>query len=442
MQRLQAGTRSTRRAQGKTDVASNSLSPKFLKDLRFGVADPASDTLTVRCPLGHCRETARVAWFGKAQGRVHRLASSFLQVELMQQGQRGDLVIGKELLRISSIVDKGTLVTWLPLTSVDGDCAAELCLVMRYLQGEARARGEFVCHRAWGIAGCRLQASAWCLSALCFVANRPLTPSYAITAREERERAANNGAGQPDLNPGEGRGAGSKVSKALFTDLSQPGWDSAARPTVSATVSVLAPTTPPKGVEQAAAGTPATASRMKNVSNNSATSAHQQPQQLQQQQQQQERTAAVHQQQRHHHHTAGGGRRGRGLGLGLPWLVRALVGKARGLCVPHNSAWLVGGITALVYLTRLRSPHEVRAQRATGDAQCALSIHGRPPRTEPAAHSMLRRRSWTCPARWACASGRMPLSGTVSGTARASEGRNRAQTCILWRRVGVDCRTP
>mmetsp|Transcript_20181 Transcript_20181/g.43973 ORF Transcript_20181/g.43973 Transcript_20181/m.43973 type:complete len:315 (+) Transcript_20181:300-1244(+) len=110
-------------SEAKTDVSYNDAEPKFLKDVRMSVPVPETDVL---------------------------------RIELLQVGPRGDLVVGKDDLRVLSVVNKGTVVHWFGLKTIDGDVGAELCLVLRYLSAAA---------------------------------NRPMSPSYAIATREAKERA-------------------------------------------------------------------------------------------------------------------------------------------------------------------------------------------------------------------------------------------------------------
>lgn len=58
-----------------------------------------------------------------------------MQIELMQVGPRGDLVVGSDELRVISITAKGTIVHWFELKTSSRMLGAELCLVLRYLSG-------------------------------------------------------------------------------------------------------------------------------------------------------------------------------------------------------------------------------------------------------------------------------------------------------------------
>mmetsp|Transcript_27326 Transcript_27326/g.69546 ORF Transcript_27326/g.69546 Transcript_27326/m.69546 type:complete len:328 (-) Transcript_27326:98-1081(-) len=166
-------------AEVKTDVARNSASPKFLKDVRMGVADPDADVL---------------------------------RMELLQCGPRGDLVVGSDELQVSSIVNQGTVVHWFELTSFDEEVTAELCLVLRYLQAGG---------------------------------NRSMTPSYAIAAREAKQRALDSSQADDSMQ---------QPSKAIFTDLQGKdqaeagGAPTAAAATATPPGSAMAPNTPARSV--------------------------------------------------------------------------------------------------------------------------------------------------------------------------------------------------
>lgn len=103
--------------------------------------------------------------------------SDYLRIELLQVGPRGDLVVGSDELRILTITSKGTIVHWFALKTASRNVSAELCLVLRYLSAEV---------------------------------NRPMSPSYAIAAREARERALE--APRTPTGP----------SKSAFIDLPSP----------------------------------------------------------------------------------------------------------------------------------------------------------------------------------------------------------------------------
>lgn len=59
-----------------------------------------------------------------------------MQIEMLQLGPRGDLVVGGTEIRLSSLVNKGTLVQWLDLKAFNQVVGARLCCVLRYLSGE------------------------------------------------------------------------------------------------------------------------------------------------------------------------------------------------------------------------------------------------------------------------------------------------------------------
>jgi hypothetical protein len=70
------------------------------------------------------------------------------QVELLQCGPTGDLVVGRDQLPVASVINQGTVVHWFQLTSLDEEVTGELCTVLRYLQGR-RGGGHthcFLCH--------------------------------------------------------------------------------------------------------------------------------------------------------------------------------------------------------------------------------------------------------------------------------------------------------
>ena len=59
------------------------------------------------------------------------------QVELLQLGPKGDLVVGSSEIRILSLVNKGTVIQWLDLKAAfNQTVGAQLCCVLRYLSGE------------------------------------------------------------------------------------------------------------------------------------------------------------------------------------------------------------------------------------------------------------------------------------------------------------------
>ncbi|KAG1668885.1 hypothetical protein FOA52_016054 [Chlamydomonas sp. UWO 241] len=147
----------------KTETSHASLSPKFLKDLRMSVADPESDVL---------------------------------RVELLQEGPKGDLVVGTAAIRVASLVNKSTMVQWLDMVTFNGAVGARLCVVMRYLSAAA---------------------------------SRPMTPSYAIATREARANAvvaaatptthgaAARGSGAAGID-GTLQSSGAMATKMLFSD--------------------------------------------------------------------------------------------------------------------------------------------------------------------------------------------------------------------------------
>ncbi|GLI66667.1 hypothetical protein VaNZ11_010597 [Volvox africanus] len=85
-----------------------------------------------------------------------------LRIELLQVGPRGDLVVGSDDLRILTITSRGTIVHWFQLRTASRSVSAELCLVLRYLSAGS---------------------------------HRPMSPTYAITARQAKERALEGSAG-------------------------------------------------------------------------------------------------------------------------------------------------------------------------------------------------------------------------------------------------------
>lgn len=105
---------------------------------------------------GLCRSPP--AWIFKL--RIHAavsawsLLNSCMQIELMQVGPRGDLVVGSDELRIVSITSKATIVHWFELKTSSRSIGAELCLVLRYLSGMALclvqcADADYVCMHAY-----------------------------------------------------------------------------------------------------------------------------------------------------------------------------------------------------------------------------------------------------------------------------------------------------
>lgn len=118
---------------------------------------PESDYLRVRC--GTCSTPATPTCTLRPPGRdPHGTAGAYrrshhvgihtcsrllicthaCQIELLQVGPRGDLVVGSDELRILTITSKGTIVHWFALKTASRNVSAELCLVLRYLSG---ARG-------------------------------------------------------------------------------------------------------------------------------------------------------------------------------------------------------------------------------------------------------------------------------------------------------------
>lgn len=132
----------------------NSTAPKFLKDVRLEVANPEQDVMRVRAacmpavPCLPCAQPLLSQCLAVHTSRGLVLLHHRLQIELLQCGPRGDLVVGSGELHVSSMYNKGTLVHWFELISMDDEVTAELCLVMRYLQGEGLRGGE-------GERGCR-----------------------------------------------------------------------------------------------------------------------------------------------------------------------------------------------------------------------------------------------------------------------------------------------
>lgn len=74
------------------------------------------------------------------------------QIELLQVGPRGDLVVGSDELRILTITSKGTIVHWFALKTASRNVSSELCLVLRYLSG-ARVGGPGWAEGQGGAAG-------------------------------------------------------------------------------------------------------------------------------------------------------------------------------------------------------------------------------------------------------------------------------------------------
>ncbi|GFR46413.1 hypothetical protein Agub_g7995 [Astrephomene gubernaculifera] len=87
-----------------------------------------------------------------------------LRIELLQVGPRGDLVVGCDELRVLSLTARGTIVHWFQLKTAARSVTAELCLVLRFLSATS---------------------------------NRPMSPTYAITARQAKERALEGSASAP-----------------------------------------------------------------------------------------------------------------------------------------------------------------------------------------------------------------------------------------------------
>ncbi|GLC67013.1 hypothetical protein PLESTF_000502100 [Pleodorina starrii] len=113
-----------------------------------------------------------------------------LRVGSNEVGPRGDLVVGSDDLRILTITARGTIVHWFQLRTAGRSVSAELCLVLRYLSAGS---------------------------------HRPMSPTYAIAARQAKERALE--APAPPMTP----------STSAFRDLNTP--------TATATPSAMAPAT-------------------------------------------------------------------------------------------------------------------------------------------------------------------------------------------------------
>ena len=138
------------------------------------------------------------------------------QVELLQLGPKGDLVVGTAEVRVLSLVNKGTVVQWLDLKAFNQQAVgAQLCCVLRYLSGEPYMAegggqgweeetavalllaGHSVPKRSVASLSCVHYQSVLIRTTKGFCAfvyiiaeaNRPMTPSYAITTREAREKA-------------------------------------------------------------------------------------------------------------------------------------------------------------------------------------------------------------------------------------------------------------
>jgi hypothetical protein len=94
------------------------------------------------------------------------------QIELLQVGPRGDLVVGSDDLRILTITSRGTIVHWFQLRTASRSVGAELCLVLRFLSGTCRppCRGRVADPRVW-VRGLRFRVRgrgrcrAWCWAA-------------------------------------------------------------------------------------------------------------------------------------------------------------------------------------------------------------------------------------------------------------------------------------
>lgn len=165
--------RAARCLQIKTDIVKGTSQPKFLKDCRLAVPSPETDYLRV-CVHGGRGVGAHAApavctsaWCAGRQLTCRPSAAAphdtitirtapaprFLQIELMQVGQRGDLVVGSDELRVLTVTAKGTIVHWFELKTASQEKTAELCLVLRYLSG-ARPTGlphaqAHACLPAW-----------------------------------------------------------------------------------------------------------------------------------------------------------------------------------------------------------------------------------------------------------------------------------------------------
>lgn len=63
------------------------------------------------------------------------------QMDLLQLGPRGDLVVGSAELLVSSLTSRGTVVHWFDLRAFNQGVGAQLCCVLRYLSGAPGVEG-------------------------------------------------------------------------------------------------------------------------------------------------------------------------------------------------------------------------------------------------------------------------------------------------------------
>lgn len=167
-----------------------------------------------------------------------------MQIELLQCGPRGDLVLGSDQLQVASITDKGTVVHWFQLKAPDDELAAELCMVLRYLPGEQRQRHgtrqrSVRCAPPHAALTHPRTTPAPPPRARAANGQRPMTPSYAMATREAKQRALDGPEPPAPTRAGSRPASNSgalQPSKAVFSDLQAELKQQAA----------FAPTTPPK----------------------------------------------------------------------------------------------------------------------------------------------------------------------------------------------------
>jgi hypothetical protein len=64
------------------------------------------------------------------------------QVELLQVGPKGDLILGSTNKRVSTLTTAGTLVEWIALKDAANQKTAEVCLVLRFMSGKRLRHGS------------------------------------------------------------------------------------------------------------------------------------------------------------------------------------------------------------------------------------------------------------------------------------------------------------
>lgn len=84
-----------------------------------------------RCPLSSPARRGRVLTHG-----LHFTFYMRPQVQLLQVGPRGDLVVGQQDVKLAGLSGRATVVNWLEMFTSVGGKGAEVCVVLRLVSGE------------------------------------------------------------------------------------------------------------------------------------------------------------------------------------------------------------------------------------------------------------------------------------------------------------------